>query len=57
VLGFTTCAQRIEPIMAEAVVRRMDWAANLGLKSQFGSEGPTTYQDRRNALGKSIAAD
>lgn len=35
----------IEPMMAEATARRMDWAAKLDLKSQFGGEFPATYQE------------
>ena len=32
----------VEPIMAEAAARRQDWSARLGLRSQFGPEGPKT---------------
>ena len=35
----------VDPIMAEATVRRQEWAAQLGLKSHFGPEGPRTYRD------------
>jgi len=35
----------IEPMMAEATVRRMDWAADLDLKSRFGGDFPNTYQE------------
>ena len=35
----------IDPIMAEATVRRQDWAAELDLKSHFGPEGPRTYRE------------
>ena len=41
----------IEPIMAEATVRRMDWAAGLDLKARFGGEFPKTYQEVLDALG------
>jgi len=48
----------IEPIMAEAIVRRMDWSAKLGLKARFGGEAPKKYQDVLDALAKmSSAAD
>ena len=42
----------IEPMMAAATARRMDWAADLDLKSQFGGEFPKTYQEVLNALSK-----
>ncbi len=35
----------IEPMMAEATVRRMDWAADLDLKAHFGGEFPKTYKE------------
>jgi len=35
----------IEPIMASATARRMDWAADLGLRDKFGGESPKTYQE------------
>jgi hypothetical protein len=48
----------IEPIMAEAIVKRMDWSAKLGLKARFGGEAPKSYQDVVDALTKmSTAAD
>ena len=40
----------IEPMMAEATVRRMDWAADLGLKAHFGGEFPKTYQEVLDAI-------
>ena len=40
----------IEPIMAEATVRRMDWAASLGLKEKFGGEFPKTYREVLDAI-------
>ena len=40
----------IEPMMAEATVRRMDWAADLGLKARFGGEFPKTYQEVLDAI-------
>jgi 3-hydroxyisobutyrate dehydrogenase-like beta-hydroxyacid dehydrogenase len=48
----------IEPIMAEAIVKRMDWSAKVGLKARFGGEAPKSYQDVVDALAKmSTAAD
>ena len=35
----------VEPIMAEATARRQDWAAQLGLASHFGPEGPASYRE------------
>jgi 3-hydroxyisobutyrate dehydrogenase-like beta-hydroxyacid dehydrogenase len=40
----------VDPIMAEATVRRMDWAADLGLKERFGGEFPKTYQEVLGAI-------
>lgn len=35
----------IDPMMAEATVRRMDWAAALDLRGRFGGEFPKTYKE------------
>ncbi|MDE3198991.1 MAG: NAD(P)-dependent oxidoreductase [Acidobacteriota bacterium] len=35
----------VEPIMAEAAARRMDWSAKQKLKSKFGPEGPKSYEE------------
>jgi 3-hydroxyisobutyrate dehydrogenase-like beta-hydroxyacid dehydrogenase len=40
----------IEPMMAEATVRRMDWAAGLNLKARFGGEFPKTYKEVLDAI-------
>ncbi len=40
----------IEPMMAEATVRRMDWAADLGLKKHFHGEFPKTYKEVLDAI-------
>ena len=40
----------IDPIMAEATVRRQDWAAALDLKSHFGAEGPRSYREVLDVL-------
>src|SRR5262249_27145636 len=42
----------IEPIMAEATARRMDWSARLGLKARFGGEAPRSYREVVEAAGK-----
>ena len=45
-------------VMAEAIVRRMDWSAELGLKQRFGAEAPKSYREVLDALAKmSSAAD
>jgi 3-hydroxyisobutyrate dehydrogenase-like beta-hydroxyacid dehydrogenase len=35
----------IDPIMTEATARRMDWAAKLDLRAQFGGEFPKNYAE------------
>jgi len=35
----------VDPIMAEATVRRMDWSARLGLKKLFGGDAPASYRE------------
>jgi len=40
----------IDPIMAEATARRQDWSAQMDLRSHFGPEGPTTYQEVVDAI-------
>jgi 3-hydroxyisobutyrate dehydrogenase-like beta-hydroxyacid dehydrogenase len=46
----------IEPVMAEAIVKRMDWSAKLGLKARFAGEAPKSYKDVLDALAKMSAA-
>ncbi len=40
----------VEPIMAEATARRMDWSAQLGLKQVFGGEPPVNYREFAEAV-------
>ncbi len=48
----------IEPIMAEAIVRRMDWSVEVGLKQLFGGEAPKSYRDVVDAaVKKPVGAD
>ena len=48
----------IEPIMAEAIVRRMDWSAELGLKQMFRGEAPKSYREAVDAATKKpVGAD
>ena len=42
----------IEPMMAAATARRMDWAADLDLKGKFGGEFPQTYKEVLDAISK-----
>jgi hypothetical protein len=46
----------IDPMMAEATVRRMDWAAGLDLKAKFGGEFPKTYQEVLDAIRARLSA-
>lgn len=54
----TLRALDIEPVMAEATVRRQDWCAKLGIKELFGKNGPDTYDEVVSAIEnlKSAAA-
>jgi 3-hydroxyisobutyrate dehydrogenase-like beta-hydroxyacid dehydrogenase len=42
----------IEPIMAEAIVRRMDWSVEAGLKQIFHGEAPKSYREVVDATVK-----
>ena len=42
----------IEPIMAEATARRMDWSAKLGLKQHFKGEPPSSYREFLEAVAQ-----
>ena len=46
----TLRASGVDPIMAEATVRRMDWSARLSLKELFNGEGPATCRDFADAI-------
>jgi 3-hydroxyisobutyrate dehydrogenase-like beta-hydroxyacid dehydrogenase len=47
----------VEPMMASATARRMDWAAALGLREKFGGEFPETYQKVLEAIAEESAAN
>ncbi len=48
----------IEPIMAEAIVRRMDWSVEAGLKQFFAGQAPKSYRDVVDAAArKPVGAD
>ncbi|HEX4137043.1 MAG TPA: DUF1932 domain-containing protein [Bryobacteraceae bacterium] len=42
----------VDPIMAEATARRMDWSAQLGLKKLFGGEAPATHREFAQAVAE-----
>jgi 3-hydroxyisobutyrate dehydrogenase-like beta-hydroxyacid dehydrogenase len=44
----------IEPIMAEAIVRRMDWSVEAGLKQHFGGQAPKGYREVVEAAAKKL---
>jgi 3-hydroxyisobutyrate dehydrogenase-like beta-hydroxyacid dehydrogenase len=46
----------VEPMMATATSKRMDWAAGLGWKERFGGEFPETYQEVLDVLRESVPA-
>jgi len=43
----------IDPIMAEATARRMDWSAKSGLKAKFGGTEPASYREFAEEVRKS----
>jgi len=43
----------VEPMMATATSRRMDWAASLGLREHFHGEFPATYAEVLEAIEES----
>jgi 3-hydroxyisobutyrate dehydrogenase-like beta-hydroxyacid dehydrogenase len=48
----------IEPIMAEAIARRMDWSVEAGLKQLFGGVAPKSYHQVVEAAAKKpVGAD
>jgi len=42
----------IEPMMAAAAAKRIRWAASQGLKDKFGVEGPKTFHEVVEVIGK-----
>ena len=42
----------VEPMMAEATARRMEWSAHLGLKKLFGGEPPATHREFAAAVAE-----
>lgn len=45
----------IEPMMAEATVRRMDWAASFDLRHRFGGEFPRDYREVLDAISQTTS--
>jgi len=35
----------VQPLMVDAIIRRMDWSSQLGLREMFGGQPPKTYRD------------
>jgi 3-hydroxyisobutyrate dehydrogenase-like beta-hydroxyacid dehydrogenase len=52
----TLRALGIEPIMAEATARRMDWSVQVGLKARFAGKTPAGYREVLDALAAIAAA-
>jgi 3-hydroxyisobutyrate dehydrogenase-like beta-hydroxyacid dehydrogenase len=46
----------VEPMMAEATVRRMDWSAHLNLKEAFGGKAPADYKEFARKVAEIISA-
>jgi 3-hydroxyisobutyrate dehydrogenase-like beta-hydroxyacid dehydrogenase len=46
----------IEPMMAAATARRMDWAAGLDLRSRLGGEFPKTYHEALELIAEAEAS-
>ncbi len=46
----------VEPMMAEATVRRMDWSAQLNLKEAFGDKAPADYREFARKVAETISA-
>ena len=42
----------IEPIMAAATARRMDWSAQIGRKKHFDGEAPKSYREFLEAVAE-----
>jgi 3-hydroxyisobutyrate dehydrogenase-like beta-hydroxyacid dehydrogenase len=42
----------IEPMMAAAAAKRIRWAASQGLRDKFGIEGPKTFHEVVDIIGK-----
>ncbi len=46
----------VEPMMAEATVRRMDWSAQLNLKEAFGGKAPADYREFARKVAETVSA-
>lgn len=46
----------VEPMMAEATVKRMDWSAQMGLKARFAGKDPKSYQEFADVVASLIPA-
>jgi 3-hydroxyisobutyrate dehydrogenase-like beta-hydroxyacid dehydrogenase len=45
----------VEPMLASATARRMDWSTQFGLRERFGAEGPKTYREVLEAIAEAQA--
>jgi hypothetical protein len=41
----------VEPMMVEAIVRRMDWSRQSGLRELFGGKAPSDYREFAERVG------
>ena len=49
-VAVTLRAIGIDPVMTEAIIKRQDWGASLGLLAQFGGKAPSDYRQVVNAI-------
>lgn len=47
----------VEPIMAEATARRMDWSARLNLREAFGGKAPADYREFARIVAETVSAN
>jgi hypothetical protein len=55
-IGFVGFGEAGFHIMAEAIVRRIDWSAELDLKQRFGGEAPQSYREVLDSIAKMSVA-
>jgi hypothetical protein len=51
----TVRSSAVEPFMANATVKRMDWSVELGLKKRFGGEAPASYEEFARVVREVVA--
>ena len=52
----TVRSSGVEPLMATATAKRMDWSVELGLKKRFGGEAPASYEEFARVVRELTAA-